>query len=280
MFFHNGSHSDAVTKRVQILCSRVNANVSERFYLSAQEQNESIISGANHDLVQNNKIETRADGTQKRLYATGENEKCSIEETLNQMQKIISDQSTNFITQSIEATIPKAFLINISTISQQLNRHSWKTNLVAMADLGAAGMEPKHFLFEGDAFLLESKPYIHKIFKTYYDGYNISKKMKQLVIQDIQSNDEFQIKMAEGEKQIFLYGYTGPAFDIQTNALLQVNISSNLRYFPDEVQQVLKEIFLGFDEAIVYCKQRQQLRKNMTFEELAKHFGFAQNITT
>lgn len=269
--FHSGDHSQHITDRTERMINAIN----EKFpgTISQVEQAALLAAAAHHDIVQEY---TLSDDRTARNAKGGHNEK---ESTKRAIEGVTDKRLATMMKEGIHSTQPDAFLFTEGTITQKMDSwdrgaDSWKAKLIALSDIGAAGMNAKRFIVEGDAFALESNPSILATFKAYSSGAELKDEAKVAVAEAIKDNDAVQIKWAKGRKKLTHESFDGTGFSLAEFKPDELAYPAEKNQFPTEVQEVLAELFTDFDESIRICEERQKQRENMSFEELAEHFGF------
>jgi len=286
--YHHEGHSKADVRRVQKMIQIINKRVSpdSQFYITKEMAALLEYAAATHDIVQKSficKKDGQKEGENIRLYPpypkegitppAPDHERNEIESpqvAINKLGELLDgrDDYKQIITAAHLHTInEKGF--GPGTVWQKIGDEPWQANLIAFADVGGAAMEPEIFMWEGDEFLLEQFPFVLKAFAQYRQGtVDISQATKDAVIKQTLSWTKSQIAWAKGRKEVFNQKFR--SMDGQ-------EIQPDSSHVPPEIATILKqEVMNQNDESARLAEARYNKRENMTFEQLAQDFGFAQ----
>ncbi|QSH39537.1 hypothetical protein JXR01_00810 [Candidatus Kaiserbacteria bacterium] len=259
--FHNSYHTARVIARVDKIWRSIDEGEHDlKEYLLLR------LCAAFHDSVQKWKsfeIEEDFNGQKftkiVRKRFTGQNEKESAGELVACMRQINQEVNYDFFSredervaqEAIQATIP-AFDIARGTVGQpKLEKHSSRvTRLLALADLGAAGLESEKFVYEGNRIFQEENIDI-------YEALQSPEKI------DDAHKEYFRHRMFEWSK-------SQPRFAKGRQRLLE----KELVRLPQREKKEIRYLFCGFEESIAYAKEAVERRRTMSFEELAKDMGY------
>ncbi|MHB8913833.1 MAG: hypothetical protein ACYC4I_02375 [Minisyncoccota bacterium] len=253
--YHNTRHTESVIRRTKEILTAI-ARVQQD---AAHERLEKLgeLAAAWHDTVQEYEVVPVADGvfTKKILKRfVIKNEHKSAEEAVEFMRSArgaFSDEDEELVRSAIEVTIPD-FSPEKGVMQPNLTSESTLVaRAVALADLGAAGMDgPEHFLPEGDAIFRE-------------DNVDISEALHHPEDLSDEQKAFFKSRMigwSEGQEK----------FAITRKA----NLDAELEGLSEEEQVAVKNLFNTFDESIEGARAQTERRKEMSFEDLARDFGY------
>lgn len=253
--YHNTQHTEGVIRRTKEILEAV-ARVDQA---AATERLEKLgkLAAAWHDTVQDYSVESVEDGafTKKILkrFVT-KNEHKSAEEAIEHMRAmgdVFSDEDEELVRSAIEVTIP-AFSPEKGVVQPNLTSESaLVARAVALADLGAAGMDgPEHFLHEGDAIFRE-------------DTIDISEALQH------------SENLSDDQKAFFRSRMIGWSEGQEKFAITRkANLDAELEGLSEEEQAAVKKLFNTFDESIEGARAQTERRKEMSFEDLARDFGY------
>lgn len=149
MHYHNSAHTAAVVRRAEAIGRAM--DMPERHLLLT------TIAAAFHDVVQRWVPVEREDGAVIRQRLAGRDEVASAHEAVEAMAGLgvdFSSEEMGIVASAIVATIP-GWDGDAATVSQPFLVHHPVVTAVALADLGAAGMEPDTFARDGPALFAE-----------------------------------------------------------------------------------------------------------------------------
>jgi hypothetical protein len=149
MYYHNSAHTAAVVRRAEAIARAM--DMPERHVLLT------VIAAAYHDVVQRWAAAEMGDGIVLRRRLAGRDEVASAHEAVEAMAELgidFSSEEMGIVASAIVATIP-AWDGPSRTVAQPFLVHHPVVTAVAIADLGAAGMEPDTFALDGPALFAE-----------------------------------------------------------------------------------------------------------------------------
>ena len=149
MHYHNSSHTAGVVRRAEAIGRAM--GISERHLLLT------IIAAAYHDVVQRWVPVERMGGIVARQRLAGRDEVASAHEAVEAMAGLgvtFLPEEFGIVASAIIATIP-GWDGEAGTVSQPFLVAHPVVSAVALADLGAAGMEPDIFVRDGPALFAE-----------------------------------------------------------------------------------------------------------------------------
>ncbi len=255
--YHNTRHTESVIRRTkEILTAIVQAGQvgrSERLVELGE------LAAAWHDTVQDGEVDSIEDSsfTKKLLKRFAEkNERRSADEAIEYMRStggVFSGKDEQTVRQAIEVTIPQ-FSPEMGTVVQpNLSLESGViARAVALADIGAAGMDgPEEFLREGNAIFRE-------------DNIDIAEALQHPEAMSDAQKDFFKKRML---------GWSGVQESFATGR--RNRLDAELEGLSEEEKTAVKALFTKFDESIQNAHEKAERRKEMSFEELARDFGYA-----
>ena len=260
--FHNTRHTKDVIRRTKEILTKMRE--AEPPFISEEDIQLGKLAAAFHDTVQNwqeNPVKEGRFSKTMRKRDTGENEKASAEmakdfmEETNEKEKeeIFTDTDKEQLEQAIMATAPGWDPENKTVIQPNLKKESsYVSRALALADIGAAGMEgPEKFLEEGDALFREENIDLKDIAK---NPAGLSADEKKYHQKRMVSWSYQQILFAQGRKALF---------------------RQETRDLPENMQKKLtSEIFTKFDKTIKGVVEKLRERKELSLEELLENFGY------
>ncbi len=255
--YHNTRHTESVIRRTkEILKAIVQANPAGR--------NERLVglgelAGGWHDTVQDGEVDSIEDSsfTKKLLRRFAEkNERKSADEAVEYMRSTggaFSEEDEQAVRQAIETTIPQ-FSPEVGTVVQpNLTPESGViARAIALADIGAAGMDgPEEFSREGNAVFRE-------------DNVDIAEALQHPEAVSDAQKDFFKKRMLgwSGVQESFAAGR-------------KARLDAELEGLSEEEKTAVKALFTKFDESIQNAHEKAARRKGMSFEDLARDFGYA-----
>ena len=257
--FHNTRHTEGVVRRTEKILSVL----KEAGLLYARDVEIGKLAGAFHDIVQKYEENPIADGKFVKILRkrfTKANETKSAELGVAYMEKanqesgqmIFSSADMETLREAIDATVPDFNKEKGTVIQPNLNeKSSLVTRAVALADLGAAGMDgPEKFLPEGDALFRE-------------ENLDIADALKNIG------------EITDGQKEYFrkrMLGWSGFQA-VFANGIKEL-LDSELAAIPEEAREKIKLLFNKFDGTIEASRKKAMERETMTFEELARDMGY------
>lgn len=259
--FHNTAHTKDMKERAKRLASVIH----EADLTFFPERNIKIaeFAGSYHDTVQKwveNRVKEDDFEKVMRRRLSGDNEKASAKEAVDFMQKvneesgmeIFLDDEKFSVHEAIMATVPGFDPEKGTVIQPSLTPESGViTKVVALADLGAAGMDgPRKFLPEGDALFREENLDILDALK---HPEAINDEEKEYYRNRMLGWTKFQPKFAGGRQ-----------------ALLE----KELEGISEPAKKAVRKLFDKFDASIKTAEERAKRRIKMTFEELAADMGY------
>lgn len=257
--FHNTKHTNEVIKRTQKLLEAMKVD-ARRVMLGR-------LIAAYHDTIQHyTKDASRGGGVEMRKRDIGNNEVASAQELIAFFENnndVFTDEDREIVRSAIENTIPDWDPAN-KTVMQKKMMEKIDASLespltpdspalveraVALADLGTAGMNgPEVYLPEGNAIFREENLDIPERLKDPMQHESLKKRMLGW--------SAMQIAFAEGRK---------------------ARLDTELKGLPNDMAKHLREdIFNRFDDSIAaaIAQHALRVREEMSFEDLAKSFGY------
>ena len=256
--YHNAKHTENVIRRTKEILKAI-AQADRTAALSERLMKMGELSAAWHDTVQEYEVESVADSSftkKMRKRFADKNERKSAEEAVEYMRTMngaFSDEDEQVVRQAIEVTIPQ-FSPEIGTVVQPnlASESGIVARAVALADMGAAGMDgPEQFSQEGNAIFRE-------------DNVDIAEALQHAETLSENEKDFFRVRML---------GWS----EIQERFAggRKAHLDAELKGLSEEEQTAVKTLFVKFDESIEAARERTERRRAMSFEELARDFGYA-----
>jgi len=248
--YHNAGHTDWVIDHTTFLMKAMGAD--ERQLLIGR------YAAACHDLVQRWEQNQTADGKVLRRRFAGNNEAASADEGIAWM----AENSRGVFTQADEvalrtalmATVPGWDPVNFTVLQPNLKPESdCITRSLALADLGAGGLDSVTYAKQGDQLFREENLDISRILAT------------------VDSYDEIpEEQSAVFRNRLLGWSRTQPGFVSGRKNRLEIELGD----LPDDAKRVLHEMFDDFDESVVKTKAIVERREAMTFAEMAADTGY------
>jgi len=259
--FHNTVHTKDMWQRAVRIASTINQADPEFFPQRSAKIAE--LAAIYHDTVQRWVESPVKEGNFEKIMRrrlSGDNEKASAEEFVEFMEQANRNSGIEIFTdtdkaagkEGIMVTVPGFDLERGTVIQPSLTAESGViARIVALADLGAAGMDgPGKFLPEGDALFREENLDILNALKKPED---ISDEEKDYYRMRMLGWMKLQYKFVSGRK-----------------ALLE----KELMGLPKDTKAAVRKLFDKFDASIEAAEEIANQREKMTFEELAAATGY------
>lgn len=269
--FHNSRHTKDVIRRTDMVLAAIQEVRPD--LIDSEKRSLGRFAGAFHDTVQQYEEAKSADGVQEKTLRkrfTTQNEKASADEAIEFMdtanreagRELFSAKDFETVHGSIDVTIPGFDPEKGTVIQPNLKKESSIIErAVALADLGTAGMDgPEEYIVEGRDLFREENLDIFRAFeelnkKPGLDPENdwppdkIDYFKKRML-----GWSAFQSKFAEGRK---------------------AKLEDELNGLPEEAKNSVRALFGKFDETIEASKKKYEEEKSMSFNELARSFGYS-----
>ncbi len=259
--YHNRLHSEDVVRRTALILSKIREKLPS--IVAERDIGIGKLIAANHDTVQNWQENIVEEGqftkiTRKRFVGT--NEKASYEEAQLFMEEInreageeiFTDSDKRAVQEGIDGTVPN-WDQKEKTVTQLnvTDKVGLTAVAVALSDLGTAGMDGQEgFLSETDRLFRE-------------ENLDVLDAVKDLSMITDEQKEYFRGRMLSWvQAQI--------AFIIGRKNLLD----SEMKWIPEEARESVKALFDKFDESIEAGKKSFETRSTMSFEEIAKAYGY------
>jgi len=241
--YHNSKHTMEVLERTQILSTALN--------LSLREQTLAVIAAAFHDTVQSWECVECSKGSLFRKRCTLQNEQESAKEAANWMHAHgeFTEEEILLVQHAILSTIPY-WNPNLKTVYQ---KHpplggSVLATAVALADLGAVGMDAECFRETGDKIFLEEQLDITRTLR----GFPL----------------EF---LEEDVRKWFLKRYHTWAEGQESFVLgRQVLLNQDTAHLSEEQQKNVRKLFSQFSTSVLHARDYTAFARNCTFEAFAE----------
>lgn len=258
--FHNTEHTGEVMRRARLLLEAMGAD--------GRLTKLGELIAANHDTVQAYEVVEREDGAKIRKRFIEKNENASAEEAVEYMRanpSIFDDEDIEIVQEAIQATIP-LYDVEHKTVKQPrlldsigsallqdrpMTRSELVMRAIALADLGTAGMdEPDAFVEDGNKIFCEDNIDIALALE---HPETLSDTQKNFFKKRMLSWSAGQIDFAQGRKAL---------------------LDKELEGLPEETERAVNALFTYFDLNIQRAQSKVDIRKTMSFEELARDFGY------
>lgn len=252
--YHNTHHTGDVVRRVRKILETIAVTNPELVKERLLRLGEFI--AANHDTVQNYEITEKEGGVKMRKRSVEKNEAASAEEALQYVHTVgvglFTPEEEELVREATDVTIP-GYNSEYRTVIQP--RLSAKSELViraiALADLGTAGMDGLvPFAREGNELFREENIDIDEALQHPED------------LSDVQK-ESFR-------KRMLAWSDSQPIFAKGREALL----SEELDGLPEAAQREVARLFNKFYESIQGTQAKADVRRELSFEELARDFGY------
>lgn len=255
--YHRPHHTRAVIERTSAILTTIRqadtAAVSERDVLLGQ------LAAAFHDTVQNFTLLGTPDGRMMMKRAVGDNENASAQEAETFMRSANVAADDKIFTEDDIRTVREAILGTVPGWSQELKTvvqpnvtsdSSTVARAVALADLGASGMDPATAVEEGDRVFMEEN---YDMLQALYGSEPISDEQKEFFRTRMVTWATQQIEFITGRKNLF---------------------ESQIQGFSPAIQERLRSLFSGFNQSIALQRRTAESRTQMTFEQIAADMGY------
>ena len=246
MPFHRVAHTREVVERTEeILEAMVNGGVA----LSEMDFQLGRMIAAGHDLVQKWTTVERPNGKIERVRFKVRNERESADQLLGIMAEYgCPSVDEQVVRAAFDATIPDGW--DGSTVVQKhLTSESHPlVRAVALADLGAAGMDPDSYVRGGDELFVEEN-----LDMLVLDIDTLDETKKEAYRERMLAWSQVQISFAEGRKARF---------------------EEELGNLPEEAKEQLRQVFQHFDASIQKAQEHFARREAMSFEDVYEVMGF------
>ena len=246
MPFHNVAHSREVVQRTEmILEAMVNGGVE----ISEEDFQLGRMLAAGHDLVQKWTIKLRENGKRERVRFKGENEKDSADALIEMMKTSgCRRMPEDVIRETLDATIPSGW-DGKTVVQAHLTPESHPVvRAVALADLGAAGLDPASFIRGGDQLFVEENIDLLDLDLDQISEVDIEKYRARML-----AWTKSQMGFAEGRRD---------------------RLEAELGNLPEAAKAELRKLFSHFDESIAKAKEHVERREALSFEDLYEAMGF------
>lgn len=268
--FHNSRHTKDVIRRTDMVLAAIQEARPD--LVGRGERSLGRFAGAFHDTVQKYEEARTVDGTQEKILRkrfTTQNERASADEAVEFMdtanreagRELFSAKDFETVHGSINVTIPGFDPEKGTVIQPNLkNESSIIERAVALADLGTAGMDgPNAYIQEGRDLFREENLDIFRAFEELGKalGANQESDLPADKVEYYRKRmlawSAFQSKFAEGRK---------------------AKLEDELNGLPEEAKNAVRVLFSKFGETIEASKKKHEEEKQMSFNELARSFGY------
>jgi hypothetical protein len=244
--YHKRHHTVGVIRRA--------LNIALAMALAETKRTLVEIAAAWHDSIQVWRPDVRGNGAVFRSRFVGTNEGGSNHEAVAWMKSVpglpFSDEDYQLVRAAIMVTVPAWDSEHGTTIQPALTPQSHPVvRAVALADLGAAGMEPTLFAMEGDQLFVEEQLDIVEAIQKARSPGDISFVTQELYRERYRLWTNSQVQFARGRRALLwseLRGLDGAAW-----------------------RRVIK-LFSHFDESIRLAKRDAERASKLTFEQMAR----------
>jgi hypothetical protein len=257
--FHNTAHTKTVIRRVDKILEAVDADPTTRSI--------GKLCAGFHDAVQNWKDKVTENGYVMRDRSSFPNEEDSFKMARGYMagvneregEKIFTEEDISLCEEAIMATKasgPGSWDGEHNTVVQPNlgEKSSLVACALALADIGAAGMDGgAQYVYEGNALFREENLDILGAMSEPGKIAAIPDAEKESFKKRMLNWSNMQIKFAEGRKARF---------------------EAEIAGLSDDAKDAVRKLFNKFDESIEAAKKKADGRKSMSFEELARDFGY------
>ena len=247
MPFHNEAHSTEVVDRTRLILEEMQNGGVE---ITAEEFELGRMSAAWHDWDQRWKTVQHDSGKLERKRFVGENERSSADALLQELRsRGFVDVDEELVRAAFEATVPGWDAKNGTVEQGALHADSHPVvRAVALADLGAAGLDPDSYIKGGNQlFVEENLDMLHLDFST------LDQDQKDVYEQRMLGWSESQIGFARGRKARF---------------------EEELGNLPETAKEELRKLFNKFDKSIARAEEHYARRRAMSVEDLYAVMGF------
>jgi len=259
--YHNAMHTEGVVKRIDIILDALQQ--VDTSLVTEKERSLARLSGAFHDVVQKyyfNEVPSKSGIHTKviRSLKSGESEDGSAYEAVkfinseDEISSIFTEQDKQVVQSAIKGTQVVYDLEKSAVVQQHItSKSSIVEHVVALADLGSAGMEDaKTFIHEGDALFRE-------------ENVDITRSFRKSEILNDEKKRHFRSRMMHWiqSQEAFIQGRKNETY-------------RQVQMLPDEVRKTIQNIFDRYDTNKVAVQEKYKERNKMTFEELAQDMGY------
>ena len=247
MSFHVEMHSKEVLSRTEsILEAMINGGVE----ISAKDFQLARMIASGHDLIQRWKTIQHKGGKLERKRFMRDNEHDSADKLIELMRaEGLEDFDEALLRAAFEATIPDGW-DGTTVVQKNLLADSHPVvRAIALADLGAAGMDTKSYTRGGDELFVEENLDMHNL-----DVSALSDDEKEEYFKRMLDWTKIQVSFATGRKDRF---------------------EEELGNLPEEAKVELKKLFSQFDNSILRARQSYDTRRGLSFEDLYEVMGFS-----
>ena len=245
--FHDTEHTQFVidaTRTILEAMQRGGVDVSEADFATGK------LAASAHDVIQGWAPKHEANGAEKRQRFIGMNEQLSImmiQEKMREMNEkhgiVFTEEQIAIVDEAIKVTEPEFIFAELRVVQAKLTTEtSPVARAVAMADLGAAGMNSAEFIKGGDALFREEN-------------------LDMLSLDVTKLTDE---QKETYKKRMLGWSSGQPKFARDRQAAFEQDVAP----LPEQAQAELRAIFTAFPESIRLAEERAKERASMTFEEL------------
>lgn len=248
--YHNEGHTNWVIEYTAYLLKAMGAD--ERQILIGR------YSAACHDLVQKWEQNQTADGKVLRRRFAGNNEAASADDGIAWMAEnshgAFTEEDATTLRTALMATVPGWDPVNFTVLQPNLHPDSdFVIRALALADLGAGGLDSATYSKQGDQLFREENLDISRILAT------------------VSSYDEIpEAHRISFRTRLLGWSRTQAGFVTGRKNRLEIELGNLL----EESKGVLREMFGDFDESTAKTKAIFERREAMTFAEMAADAGY------
>jgi hypothetical protein len=246
MYFHVELHSrDVLSRTEDILEAMINGGVE----ISSEDFQLARMVAAGHDLIQRWNTFQHKDGKLERKRFISDNEHESADKLIELMKEEgVEEIDEALLRAAFETTIPDGW-DGRTVVQKNLFKDSHPVvRAIALADLGAAGMDTKSFNRGGDELFVEENLDMHNL-----DIASLSEDEKEGYFDRMIDWTKLQITFASGR---------------------QARFEDELGNLPKEAKLEMQQLFSEFDNSILRSRQAYDTRRGLSFEDLYVIMGF------
>lgn len=263
--YHDSSHTQFVINKVEIILNTIRS--VDKSLVSLHDIQIAKFAAAFHDVFIHWEKDIVKDGQytkilRKRLLPDSiQNEKASAEIAINYMEivnevhqhEVFTIEDKKLVKEAIEITIPKYDPVNHTVIQPNLSSDSSLiARSVALADVGAAGMDSKVYTDGGDRLFREENIDIYEVIKL--GSKDLSEDVLNYYTSRMVKWAESQIGFAKGRKN---------------------RSETEVEGIPLIAKDKVLTLFKDFDNSIDIAQELFDERSRMVFIDLIKDMGYS-----
>ena len=258
--YHNAHHTQQVIERARRIAGAIRS--ADPAAISRRDFGLSTIAASFHDTVQKYRIVTEQESAYEkrvRVRSAGSNEEGSAQnakEYMAQHREAFREGDVKIVREAILATFTEFDEERKTVVRRNLTEHSGiVARVLALADLGAAGMETGHtFLLESDALFRE-------------DNIDIREAMEHVDTIELDRKAFFRQRMlAWSDRQVAFVESRKEALESELEGLSEL------------AKAAVRLLFTEFKSNIDGARAKTVERTSMTFEDLARDMGYEPRV--